>query len=561
MILILCSWLLLFVVFTVYGTAARSFLKIDNAHLSITILLGTVLQTALLTTVAFFTSIGFWVFVANIFGTLLLGFWYRKRVGEALTSGLSEFRSFSKYSKAILMCTLITALFKCAQSPFILDNESYYVQTIKWLNEYGIVKGLANLNVAYGQTSPWHILQSGFNFSFWTERLNDINGFLLLCCSFFFLSEFERHWQTKKRFHWIGFLVFFDILSFQFINSPSPDIPLFLISQIILFLFLESNRSFSNAKIIILFFIFLVFLKITIAPLGILLLYLFYHERKSIVFAIYCGLAFGVLWLAKNSILSGYPFYPFEAFGLNVDWSIPKELQTFISDMIKEHEYRDLENYREMNLLQKFSAWISFGGINGIFNKGIIVLFALAPFTKLIRSARAYKIVYFGLLLHFIMVFVVSPQFRFFLAEFLFLTAVITSEIANRIHFPSKIIFAGLIVASLFPLPILFFGNFESLTDNKLNQKTGEFRYTQIWQPEKNAKFGDVAFENHTIGNLTYYSPVPNFFFYGTANGPLPCTNVNFVNYLEQKYHFIPQMRTTDLGDGFKSVYTTKNTN
>lgn len=517
-----------------------------------------VFQTILLTASAFFTAIDASLFLWNFAASILLGIAFRKQIIETLSETIADYRSLSVYSKCILPITLLTALLKCAQSPFILDNESYYVQTIKWLNEYGLVKGLANFNVGFAQTSPWHILQSGFNLSFLTDRLNDINGFLLVICAFYFLTVFEKKWQLEKKFHWIGFIVFFDVLSFQFINSPSPDIPLFLIVQIILLLFLEGMDSGKHQKTIILFFIFLAFIKITIAPLAILLIYVLYNFRKSLYFTIITGSIFGILWMAKNTILSGYPLFPFEYFDVNVDWKIPKNLLHFISGMIKDHEFIDVLNYESLTLFEKFMLWIKFDGINGIFNKGIIILFILAPFTKLLRSKLEYKIIYVALLLHFITVFIVSPQFRFFLAEFLFLTAIISSEIANRINVSHKFIFGGLIVASLLPLPILFFGNFESLTKNKFNQRTGEFRTSQFWLPEKNAKYADVNYEFHQKGNLKYYSPNPNFFFYGTANGPLPCTNVRFMDYVEQVYFLVPQLRTKDLKDGFYSADISK---
>ena len=63
-------------------------------------------------------------------------------------------------------------LAQCASPPLILDNESYYIQTIKWLNQYGFVKGLVNLHVFLGQTSGWHLLQSAFSFSFLYDRFN-----------------------------------------------------------------------------------------------------------------------------------------------------------------------------------------------------------------------------------------------------------------------------------------------------------------------------------------------------------------------------------------------------
>ena len=49
--------------------------------------------------------------------------------------------------KMLLLFSSLLLLAQSATSPFIIDNETYYIQTIKWLNEYGFVSGLANLHL------------------------------------------------------------------------------------------------------------------------------------------------------------------------------------------------------------------------------------------------------------------------------------------------------------------------------------------------------------------------------------------------------------------------------
>ena len=61
-----------------------------------------------------------------------------------LQRALSEIKSFSFPIKILLAFSSFLILAQSATLPFIIDNESYYIQTIKWLNEYGFVKGLAN---------------------------------------------------------------------------------------------------------------------------------------------------------------------------------------------------------------------------------------------------------------------------------------------------------------------------------------------------------------------------------------------------------------------------------
>ena len=62
--------------------------------------------------------------------------------------------------------------------PFILDHFGYYVPTIKWLSEYGLVKGITNLDWVLGQMSPWHVFQAGF--SHFSDEFLRINVLIMM---------------------------------------------------------------------------------------------------------------------------------------------------------------------------------------------------------------------------------------------------------------------------------------------------------------------------------------------------------------------------------------------
>jgi hypothetical protein len=539
------------------GVATEFVLKIKSENRILTVILGIITQTILLTIVSFFTSIGLEIFICNLILTTTLALFFKNNLVETLRYFKNTFASFSLLIKLILIVILLSALLKCAQFPFILDNESYYIQTIKWLNEYGLVKGLGNFNIAFAQTSAWHILQSGFNFSYITSRLNDINGLLLVICSFYSLSIFDSHLKQEKQLHWLGFLLFFNVIIFQFINAPSPDVPLFLLAQIVFYLFLKEQKSIDDIKIISLLFLYLVFIKITILPLGLLFVFLFYEEKKGLVFFVFSSVFTFSLWALKNYILTGYLLFPFDILAIDCDWLVPSKLVNNLNNMIKNHEFLVVKNYKILSLIDKFKLWIQFKGINSIFNKGIILLFLITPFTKKMQSNYNYKLLYVTLLFFFIIVFIVSPQFRFFLAAFLFLATVLLSDIFNRLKINASTFLALLLVAVLLPLITNYIVDLKSLTANKLNQQTDKINFTQLLLPEQNSKYENISFVTYRVDNLEFYSPKNNFFFYGTANGPLPCTNVGIINRFKRKLKIIPQLRTGILKDGFYSKKVT----
>ena len=115
------------------------------------------------------------------------------------------------------------------------------------------------------------------------------------------------------------------------------------------------------------------------------------------------------------------------------------------------------------------------------------------------------------------------------------------------------------LIVILVPLIFTEIIGYPNLTKNKLHQQKEINSWTQIVLPKKNSKYAEIEFEKIKEDNLEYYSPKENFFFYGTANGKLPCVNKVQIDYLKKKYHFKPQLRTSNLGDGFYSKNTLEN--
>lgn len=553
MILILISWIILAFFFITGGVFLQSIFRIKTTAISITFFLGILSQCIILSIASFFVRIGIEVFISNLTISLLLFFYHRKTICQSWNEGIVSFRSLSLYSKSTLFLLLFLSLLKCAQSPFLIDNESYYIQTIKWINEYGIIKGLANLHIFLAQTSPFHVLQAGFNFNFISDRINDINGLLLIMSSFFYLTIFEKKMEEKKEIHWIGLITLFNVLFFQFINSPSPDFILLLLSQIIFYLFLEENKSIENFKTVTLLILLLVFIKITVVPLILIPVYIMVQEKKGFLFFIGAGTISSLLFIIKNSFISGYPLYPLNLFPLSVDWKIPEIILNFIVEETKNSGYFETKKIIQSDLLFKINAWLHLGGINRIFNWGILILFITALFTKKIQQQKNYKTIYFILGIHFTITLLSSPQFRFFLPEFIFLTALLLSDLGERLQINKKTISYLLLSFSLLPILAIEFVNFKYMTENKFHQKKASFNWVQIFIPNENSSFSAIEFEKRKCDNMYYYSPKENFFFWGTANGPLPCINKLQLEYFEKYYHIIPQLRTSSLKDGFYS--------
>jgi hypothetical protein len=553
MILIALSWVILLFFFIPSGIAVKSLLKLTSSGNYIPIFLGIFIQCLGLSICSFFFRIGLEVFMANFLIIIGITYWKSKEIKESIKEILFDLQSLSTISKFSLVSIFIFSLFKCSQFPFVVDNESYYLQTIKWINEYGFVKGLGNLHIYFGQTSPFHVLQAGFNFNFLTERSNDINGLLLNLSSLYFITEFEKRNKINGEIHWIGFILAFNILFFQFISSPSPDLSIIILSQVLFYYFMDKEDTLENSKIATLLFLNLLFIKITIAPLILIVFYQIYKNKKKIYFFLASSILVVTVLCLKNAIITGYPLYPLNILPINEDWTIPQKLLEFVIHITENSGYYKTTIIKNPTILDKLNSWIRLDGINRIFNFGILLLFAIGLFAKGFKNQTKYYFLYIVLALNFLILLFTSPQYRYFLPEFVFLFVVALSSIYSYFKINIKTAQNLFLIVIVVPLVFTEIIVYPNLTKNKLHQQKEKNNWTQILIPKKNTKFSKIEFEKIKEGNLEYNSPRENFFFYGTANGELPCVNKVQVEYLKKKYHFKPQLRTSHLGEGFYS--------
>jgi hypothetical protein len=271
-----------------------------------------------------------------------------------------------KHNISLLRKTPWPALFICIAFIFIIarlsyipsshnDDGLYYSTSIKWLQEYGTVKGLANINPRIAFNSTWLILQAQYSFHFLQAGLfNDLNGFLLICLliyscggtislikgntdlsiilrSLFILPALLFHHTAT------GELFLFNV---NFLSSPTDDIPAALLLWLIIILFLESNNLALPAPVRIIgatdgLIIFYIISAITIKLIAIpMLLLIFYYsfrliaarQWKHFVILFAACIIPVVPWIIRNILLSGYLLFPFSSLDLfAVDWKLPIE--------------------------------------------------------------------------------------------------------------------------------------------------------------------------------------------------------------------------------------------
>lgn len=556
MILILLSWCYIFFTAVTFGIAFSKLLRMQLFDAVVTPVLGLFSVTILATIWAFFGPISV---VFNIILTVLsVLFWYNnKRTFTSIwQNALTQIQSYSKAFKILLIVSSLLILAQSATLPFIIDNESYYIQTIKWLNEYGFVKGLANLHLFFGQTSGWHVTQSVYSLSFLYDRFNDLNGFCLLLANFFAFQKLHSYFTKGSKIDLIfGLLPLTYAFLFQFVSSPSPDFPIYIFGFLLFSTYLQQDKNEDSFIIISILAFFAFFIKITgviLLLFPLVLLVTNFKTFKKTLFPLFgIGSLVLLLFVLKNIILSGYPLFPLLCFRLgNLDYTVPSIIMDFFfnKNMLNSF-YIDSAAYTTTSLGELPKYYFLRNGIAGFIGLASLMILLITPFVILKRRIRGAWTIYFGFIILAVLLASSSPQYRFYIYFTLFFILLIASEwITNH-----KLIMR-LTSISLFVVAVLVFipMSFGSLTANTFLAENSTFHFKDIAIPEPNTKWNQ-EFKGSSVGNMMYQTPVDDSFFWVTGNGKLPCVNKKQVEYFHYGFFFIPQQRSIKLKDGFYS--------
>lgn len=437
------------------------------------------------------------------------------------------FWNFLRKQPPIFYIISIIILFCGSFAPFILDHFGYYVPSIKWLTEFGLVKGISNLDLILGQMSLWHIFQAGFsNFSDPFLRINT----LLLIAYLIYIFE-------KKS--WIH-LLFLPVL-LLFSQSPSPDLPVIIFSLIVLNEIFTGNK---NSKVLFAFSVFIFAIKPTMiwVPLFVFLnsVFVLKHNLKFSL----GGILILTLFLFKNIWTFGYPIFPVSIGDLGIYWKPNSEILKISAQTAVEKTYDMQFSYAE---IQKFSTWEHIK--NWLFLKGIksginisftVILLFFSTFT-FIKKNRLLTLFWISLILKTALVLLFSAQYRFFLDVFFVIIFIFLFEKISQKQ--SIFIFSTLSFLVLFYLsfPKFLQQHFPSF---KPGQYMAGFKTEQAYKP---STYEYKKFKHHTIGNLRFNMTEAYPFSFDTS---LPAISPSYLKSYSDAGIF-PQKISSNIKNGF----------
>src|SRR6187397_1615258 len=239
-----------------------------------------------------------------------------------------------KVSASVILFFIVWAIILLINAgPTLMDDtESYHIQSIKWIKEYGSVPGLVNLHERFGFNSSWFSSVALFSFSSKTTGgFTVLNSVLSMWLCYWFISKCNQY--RKENNVQAAFAVFIIFITCLLIwplirgNAATTNYD-FITTVFVLILFSEVfySEKISPSTEWIIWPVYLFTVRVINFPLLALSLFalIFFIKQKNFktIFlpVIWC-LFLIVPFLIRNIIIGGYPFYPATYFDLtSVDW-------------------------------------------------------------------------------------------------------------------------------------------------------------------------------------------------------------------------------------------------
>ncbi len=501
------------------GGVVKYIFRDFSGGISLRILAGILLTTIAWTVLAFFFPLNIYVEISTLIIGITAFFYFKIYL---------EFWVFISKNLRLFLSISLPIIFFGSYYPFILDHFGYYVPTVKWLAEVGLVKGISNLDLLLGQTSLWHIFQAGFsNFSDPFLRIN----VLMLIVYLMYVLE-------KKS--WIH-LVFFPVL-FLFSQSPSADLPVIVFSLLILNEVFSSNKK---AEFLFALSIFVFAIKPTMIWLPIFVFLYSLFILKSNLKRMFAGTLILFLFLFKNIWTFGFPVFPVQFLDFDFAWKPNAVLLQNSSEMAimktydMQYSYQEIQQFSKLDYIKN---WLFIDGMKSkihlLFIVSLIVFFVFA----LIKKSKLIWFLLCSILIKSFLILLFSAQYRFFFDVFFVIFFVLFYQVLSKRF--SLLIFSTLTI---------FIAGFLSFPDSvkthlpsfNLGSFMTGFNKNQFTKP---SSFELNKYKTYQVGNLKF-NVVDEYIF--SFDTPIPAISPQFI--LEDlNAGIFPQLKGKTLKEGFK---------
>ncbi|WP_024867285.1 LIC_10190 family membrane protein [Butyrivibrio sp. FCS014] len=359
MVVVVISWIYIAAICLSIGIAVNKALSKlipvpGYKHIGYTgyIVTGLVTLTVYAETFSIFYKVGAVCHAIMLAVAIVTAFFNRDEIKAIVTSVIRKLRG----NRLILFAAVIVAgAFFTSRGTFHTDTGIYHAQAIRLIEEYGVLKGLGNLQLHYAYNSSYLPLCALFTLSFILPfALHTMTGFLMVLFTIYAIDglfDFTRHGKHGGDMARVAILIY-AFGNMTGLQSPATDystmfMVLYIFCGWITYAEEVAVNSFDRREDIAYYgylsvlAIFVVSMKLSAAMVVLLATLPFIalvkkKMWKELTFFLLIGFLSFLPYLVRNVILSGWLFYPVSAIDLfNFDWKIPAEYMKIDSDQIK----------------------------------------------------------------------------------------------------------------------------------------------------------------------------------------------------------------------------------
>ena len=263
-----------------------------------------------------------------------------------------------------LVIILLFLVFAYGTSTGIIhyDTSLYHAQSIRWIEEYGVVPGLGNLHTRLAYNSAAFCLSALYSMAFLGgQSYHCCAGFLAFLLALVCMEAFTKERIKKPQLSDFARLtaIYYLLIIYDEMVSPASDYFMVLLVFFIIIRWLELIEKKETSYLPYALLCVLSAVVLTVKLSGALILLLIFKPafmmiKEKRIKEILQFLLFGVLtvlpFLVRNVILSGWLVYPFTSIDFfSFDFKIPKGVADYDAKEIQVwgRGFHDVERYGE----------------------------------------------------------------------------------------------------------------------------------------------------------------------------------------------------------------------
>lgn len=347
MVLVLINWMYVFLTMYILGKfTLKRIYKLFNYDRRVTVTTSVVTGIVITTTYAGYFSLFYKVgLIANIIMLAVCAAFVFIDKADFLED-IYRLKSIKPWKACVFIILVFAVAFFTMEGELFWDTGLYHCQTIRWIEEYGVVKGLGHIVKRLAYNSTYFCQCALYSFKdVCGQSLHTLSGFytlLMMCYAVFGFDKRENLSENEQaQMAWRGLsvlrlfpFVYFIIICSEIV-SPASDFPLV---NLIIFVTLRWFHNLANREksetpyaLLCVLIAFIVSVKLSVGVLVILVLapafWLIKGKKvKDIVLYLILGIVVSAPYFIRSVIISGWIIYPFTGVDLfNVDWKMTKE--------------------------------------------------------------------------------------------------------------------------------------------------------------------------------------------------------------------------------------------